>query len=78
MKLNVNKDILKLATECARGQICQQGGGKPCCEISDTVNGTVFFTDKRHPMGCDYQCGFGSKHLCVCPVRQEIHKQHRL
>jgi hypothetical protein len=78
MKLDVQDEILDQATQCKHNCICQGVGGKPHCRISDTVNGSVFFTPTRHPMGCPYQCSFGSTFMCTCPVRQEIYKQYRI
>jgi hypothetical protein len=78
MKLDVDKKILALATKCQHHHICQAVGGKPHCAISETVNGSVFFTPCRHPVGCPYQCSFGSSFMCTCPVRQEIYKNHRI
>lgn len=78
MNCTVEKEILEKAKKCKHNFICQAVGGKPHCRISDTVNGSVFFTASRHPMGCAYQCSFGSAYMCTCPVRQEIYRKHRI
>ncbi|VGO16829.1 hypothetical protein PDESU_05421 [Pontiella desulfatans] len=73
MEANVPLDTLNKATKCKHNCVCQTEGGKPYCQISETVNGTVFFVNSRHPNGCSYQHAFGSVFMCTCPVRQEIY-----
>ena len=75
MKIEVKDETLEKATECKHHYICMAVGGKPHCKISESVGESVFFTESCHPLGCPYQCSFGSSFLCTCPVRQEIFKK---
>lgn len=77
MSTQIDKNILKKAPKCPNGYICQKPGGKPCCEIVESINDSVFFTKYRNPLGCPYQHSFGSAHMCSCPVRIELYRKER-
>lgn len=78
MKYDVSRETLKKADRCPHHGICQTAGGKPHCEISESINSTVYFLTCTHPNGCSYQHSFGSSFMCSCPVRQEIYNKYHI
>ena len=78
MDYEIDEAIVKKADMCPHNQICLTAGGKPHCEIKETINDSVFFLKCRQPSSCAYQHSFGSAYMCSCPVRQEIYKKYRI
>lgn len=78
MKCIVNNEIRLQSDKCRNGYMCQALGGKPHCQISDSVNGLVFFLKCSNPLDCPYQHAFGSSFMCTCPVRQEVYREYRI
>lgn len=78
MKKETTKTEKNVAVECARDCVCQTEGGAPCCKITEVVNDTIFFTESRHPDGCDRQYSFGSTFICTCPVRHDLYRMKKI
>jgi hypothetical protein len=78
MKLTVDQKTLCAVKHCQSNCACQAEGGSPRCRLSEIVDNKVFFTEGRGPGNCKYKQAFGSAGMCLCPVRQEIYRKHKV
>ncbi|MCF7847822.1 MAG: hypothetical protein K9M45_03140 [Kiritimatiellales bacterium] len=78
MKFDIHPEVVAKVTCCVHHHACLEEDGEVFCNIESTVNGTVFFVDRKMATHCPYQSSFGNAFHCTCPVRQEIYWKYKV
>ena len=78
MEDKVTKIVQANAVDCKNNCSCLGPDGKPHCTVTETVSGSILFTQTRPPETCAHQHAFGSFFICTCPVRKELFRKYAL
>jgi hypothetical protein len=46
------------------------------CSIEKELSGALLIKDISKHKFCNYFLYFGSRHICICPIRYEIYKRY--
>jgi hypothetical protein len=85
MKRMLPDEVLKRASRCDKGLICQHDGWRPCGTVVRRVGGGPLqrageIVEMRSENGerpaCVYHVPFGEGSFCICPARVEIHRRY--
>ena len=75
--MKINKEVLKMTTECNRDFICLSSNGKHInCKVVNCVNDKVHFVESQLNCTSSYIMNFGFTLTCNCPVRKEIFNKY--
>ncbi len=75
-KLDIDANIVKSATSCAKNKACLENPGSVCPVVSP-VSDDLIFVSKKSTQNCSYFSPYGYSGFCKCPVRQEIYKKYK-
>lgn len=78
MKFDIHPETVRKADKCVHDKCCLSGSCHTNCNITRSVNDSVFFVDGPESLYCPYQMSFGNSFICTCPVRQEIYKKYKV
>lgn len=74
----INEDILEKTTECKKNLSCLSGEKIELCKVELCVEDKIHFIKCKNNEPCNYRVPFGYSHVCICPVRKELHNKYNV
>ena len=72
-------DSVKEKTKkCQKGFKCLSGDISCFCEVDVSAGKLATVKIKPNDLACPYRLSLNTFHYCLCPIRNEIHKQYKI
>lgn len=73
MGIYIDSETKRVTTECKKSFSCLSGSFNDLCGIEVCLDGKLSHIRCMDSKKCSYQAPYGTKRLCKCPTRKEIH-----
>lgn len=77
-KIDIHEEIKNKAVLCSLGHACLSNPKEFVCPPQYLIEETVLFVDKKETVTCNYLLPYGLSGVCMCPVRKELYKKHKI
>jgi hypothetical protein len=74
----ISEATKKRATKCSCNFECLNNEKWDTCSIEKEISGGLVIKNICRQKFCNYFLYFGSRHICICPIRHEIYERYRM
>jgi hypothetical protein len=78
MAYQIGEDTKKRTTKCPYNFECLNNKKWDTCCIEKELSGGLVIKNISRQKFCNYFLYFGSRHICMCPIRVEIYRRFNI
>jgi hypothetical protein len=78
MDIQIDEDVKKSTTKCEKDFKCLVDSTYKLCKVTQSLYDKVLFVECLQESYCNYKMGYGYSNTCICPIRKEIYKKHKI
>lgn len=78
MKIQIDDEVMQLATKCSKGFRCLSGMEGHLCKIVLHMHDGMNFVRCKEERECPYLEIHNRTAICNCPVREEIYRLYKI
>ena len=78
MAYEISEDTKKRTSKCPYNFECVAGGKCVTCRVEKEISGALIIDRICNKQLCKYFLFFGSRNICMCPVRVEIYRRYNV
>jgi hypothetical protein len=75
-KFNLPIKLIEEANKCTKNHACLKDPNYQLCGAAITTDSGTERMVCSHGSKCPYNSTLGNKHVCTCPIRQEIYRKY--
>ena len=78
MAYEISEDTIKRTSKCSYNFECLNNDKCDTCRIDKEISGSLLIKYLSSKDFCNYFLFFGSRSICMCPVRVEIYRRFNI